>query len=78
MIWNALVHAISDHFSRPYSEADSDIVSKLPYSETDSDIVSINNVNYETNTEYFHRNDPGWNPDMNGPGYDPVGYKTIN
>lgn len=53
-------------------------IAKLPDSDTDSDIVSINNVNYETNTKYFHGNDPGFNPiGDNLSGYDPTGYHTI-
>lgn len=51
-------------------------IAKLPSTETDTDIVSINNVNYGTNTQYFHGNDPGQNPDGYGPGYDPVGVIT--
>ena len=51
-------------------------IATLPTTETDTDIVSINNVNYETNSQYFHGNDPGNNPDGNGPGYDPVGFVT--
>jgi hypothetical protein len=53
-------------------------IARLPTTETDTDIVSINNVNYEVNTQYFHGNDPGWNPIGNGPGYDPVGVQTID
>lgn len=51
-------------------------IARLPTTETNTDIVSINNVNYETNTQYFHGNDPGQNPDGNGAGYDPVGVVT--
>jgi hypothetical protein len=51
-------------------------IARLPTTETDTDVVSINNVNYETNTQYFHGNDPGQNPDGNGAGYDPVGVFT--
>lgn len=39
-------------------------IARLPHTDTNSDIVSINNVNYEKNTEFFHGNDPGngWDP----------------
>ena len=51
-------------------------IARLPETETETDIVSINNVNYETNSKYFHGNDPGDNPDGDGPGYDPIGVYT--
>lgn len=53
-----------------------DNIARLPTTETDTDIVSINNVNYNTNAQYFHGNDPGLDPDGNGAGYDPPGVVT--
>ncbi|KAL7539847.1 hypothetical protein ACHAWF_006516, partial [Thalassiosira exigua] len=40
-------------------------VARLPATDTNSDIVSINNVNYKSNSKYFHGNDPGtgWEED---------------
>jgi len=45
-------------------------IAKIPYSESTSDIVSINNVNYEKNTDFFRGNDPGY---TSGYQPDPVG-----
>ena len=33
-------------------------IAKLPSSESSTDVVSINNVNNQLNTQYFHTNDP--------------------
>jgi len=51
-------------------------IAKLPTTNTGSDVVSINNVNYHSNKQYFHGNDPGtgWQQD---PTEDPNGNPVI-
>lgn len=51
-------------------------IARLPDTETATDIVSINNVNYNVNTKYFHGNDPGENQVGTGSGLDPTGVLT--
>ncbi|KAL7467650.1 hypothetical protein ACHAXS_007895 [Conticribra weissflogii] len=45
-------------------------IAKIPYTDSSTNIVSINNVNYEKNTDFFRGNDPGY---TSGYASDPVG-----
>jgi hypothetical protein len=47
-------------------------IAKLP----NNDILSINTVNYKTNSEFFHGNDPGKDLTGDGKGKDPDGIET--